>query len=59
MRRPQHCPACQVATELEEHRDAAADGWSVRRATLNFTLVIARRACPAYVPAQPDAGGDQ
>ena len=45
-----HCPACQVAVELTEHRDATAGGWSVRRATLNFALVIARRACTSYEP---------
>lgn len=51
-----HCPACRVVAELTEHRDLTAGGWSVRRATLNFALVIARRACPAYEPAASDGG---
>lgn len=45
---PDHCPACRVVRELAEHRDQTADGWSVRRATLNFAIIIARRACPAF-----------
>lgn len=50
-----HCPACRVVAELEEHRDATAGGWSVRRATLNFAIVIARQACPAYARSTPTA----
>lgn len=45
-----HCPVCQVARELTEHRDATADEWSTRRGVLNFARIIATRACPAYVP---------
>lgn len=44
-----HCPACRIARELTEHRDATAADWSQRRGTLNFARVIAMRACPAYV----------
>lgn len=51
-----HCPACAVAVELAMHRDLTAGGWSVRRATLNFAIVIARRACPSYEHA--DGGGE-
>lgn len=46
-----HCPACRVARELAEHRDSTAGAWSLRRGVLNFAIVIARRACPAYEPA--------
>lgn len=55
-----HCPACHVVVEPEAHRDATAGGWSVRRATLNFAIVIARQACPAYVRSTPTAvdGGE-
>jgi hypothetical protein len=49
-----HCPACRVARELTEHRDAAAADWSVRRATLNFARIIAERACPDWKPASED-----
>lgn len=45
-----HCPACQVARELTEHRDACAEQWSTRRGVLNFARVIAVRACPEYAP---------
>lgn len=48
-----HCPACRVVSELSEHRDATAGGWSIRRGTLNFAIVIARQACPAYVASSP------
>jgi hypothetical protein len=48
---PGHCPACLVAVELAEHRDRTAGAWSIRRATLNFAIVVARRACPSYAPA--------
>lgn len=48
-----HCPACQVAAELVEHRDATAGGWSIRRGTLNFAVVIAQQACPGYQPVGP------
>lgn len=41
-----HCPACRIARELTEHRDASATDWSVRRATLNFSIIVARRSCP-------------
>lgn len=47
-----HCPACRVARELAEHRDATASEWSVRRATLNFAHVLATRACPAWEPSK-------
>lgn len=47
---PVHCPACQVVADLTAHRDATAGGWSIRRATLNFAVVIAERACPGYRP---------
>ena len=47
-----HCPACRVARELAEHRDATAAEWSVRRATLNFAYVLAARACPSWEPAR-------
>lgn len=43
-----HCPACQVVADLAEHRDATAADWSARRGALNFAIVLARRACPAY-----------
>ena len=46
-----HCPACAIARELSAHRDMAATDWTPRRAVLNFAVIIARRACPAYVPA--------
>lgn len=46
-----HCPACRVVRELGEHRDATAGAWSGRRGVLNFAILTARRACPAYVPA--------
>jgi hypothetical protein len=52
------CPACQVVAELTTHRDATAGGWSVRRSTLNFAIVIAQRACPSYVVAAPGAAAD-
>lgn len=49
-----HCPACEIARELTKHRDATATDWSFRRGTLNFAIVVARRACPEYVPtAEP------
>jgi hypothetical protein len=54
-----HCPACRIVVELEEHRDATAGGWSIRRATLNFAIVVARRACPAYVGAPAAEEQDQ
>lgn len=47
-----HCPACRVARELTEHRDACAVEWSHRRAALNFALILAKRACPDYRPAR-------
>lgn len=50
----QHCPACRVVAELCAHRDTAAREWSARRAALNFAIVTAQRACPAYVPASTD-----
>lgn len=53
----EHCPACRVAAELLAHRDSTAPDWGVRRATLNFAAVVARRACPAYVPST-DTEGD-
>jgi hypothetical protein len=43
-----HCPACRVVRELLEHRDSSAGVWSLRRGVLNFAIVVARRACPAY-----------
>lgn len=46
-----HCPACQVARELAQHRDDKAPGWSIRRGALNFAVLVAQRACPAYEPA--------
>jgi hypothetical protein len=47
----QHCLACQIADELAAHRDSTATDWSVRRAALNFAVIIARTTCPDYVPA--------
>lgn len=47
-----HCPACRVARELAEHRDATAGGWSIRRGALSFAVIVAQRACPAYEPAR-------
>jgi hypothetical protein len=47
-----HCPACTIAADLTKHRDATATDWSFRRGTLNFAIVVARRACPAYVPIE-------
>lgn len=52
-----HCPACQVAIELRQHRDATAPGWSIRRGTLNFAIIIAERACSAYTPAGARSAG--
>jgi hypothetical protein len=46
-----HCPACRIARELTEHRDATAAEWSVRRATLSFARVLAVRACAEWAPA--------
>ena len=46
-----HCPACRIARELTEHRDTTAGDWTMRRGTLNFAIVIARRACPLGGPA--------
>lgn len=45
-----HCPACRVARELAEHRDATAAAWSPRRVALSFAVIVAERACPAYEP---------
>lgn len=45
-----HCAACAIAEELEEHRDAHAETWSVRRGMLSFCIVVARRHCTAYKP---------
>lgn len=45
-----HCPACDIAAQLEAHRDTYTNGWSQRRGTLNFAALIARRACPEYQP---------
>lgn len=53
-----HCPACRVARELAEHRDLTAAGWSIRRGTLSFAIVLAERACPAYEPVR-GGGGDE
>lgn len=50
-----HCPACRVVAELSEHRDATAGGWSIRRGTLNFAILVARQCCPDY---EPSTGGD-
>lgn len=47
-----HCPACRVARELTEHRDASANEWSIRRATLNFARIVATQACPDWQAAE-------
>jgi hypothetical protein len=44
------CPACRITDELTRHRDQATPTWGEKRAAFNFALVIARRACPEYVP---------
>lgn len=44
-----HCPACAITAELTHHRDQATPTWGEKRAAFNFALVVARRACPAYV----------
>ena len=49
-----HCLACAVADDLAQHRDNTATEWSVRRATLNFAVIVARRTCPDYKPTQGD-----
>lgn len=49
-----HCPACRVARELADHRDGSAAEWSIRRATLNFAVIVARRACPEYEPVRAE-----
>lgn len=43
---PDHCGACQIVRELTDHRNLTAPVWGVRRATLNFAIVIARSVCP-------------
>jgi hypothetical protein len=49
-----------VVAVLSEHRDATAGGWPIRRGTLSFAIVVARRACPAYVAVvSPGQGSDQ
>lgn len=45
-----HCPACAIVAELTKHRDQTAPEWDVRRGVLNFARIIAKQACPAYVP---------
>lgn len=47
------CPACATAADLEQHRDATAGAWSVRRGVLNFAILVASQNCPAYVAATP------
>ena len=44
------CPACRVARELTEHLVAHVIPWGNRRAAFNFARVLARQACPEYVP---------
>lgn len=53
-----HCPACAIAAELRKHRDQSAPTWDVRRATLNFALVVAETHCPDYVPEPSDPAPD-
>ena len=54
-----HCPACQIARELTEHRDAYYPPWSKVRAAYNFARIVAMRACPEYVPVVTRAEGEQ
>lgn len=49
------CPACRLVADLTAHRDNHHPTWGPRRATLNFALVLAARACPLYQPATINA----
>lgn len=46
-----HCPACRIARELREHRDATYPDRSNTRGVYNFCSILAQRACPDYTPA--------